>query len=859
MVSRALGFVKAIVLAQTIGVVGSAGADAFGNAMQLPSNVYSIIAGGMINAVLVPQIVRAAKHDDGGQTYVNRLVTLSISLLGGITLIATVAAPVLSMLYGASLSSENLALVIAFAYWCLPQIFFYGLYAVLGEVLNARGLFGPFAWAPVINNVVSIGGLVAFTLLFGSHSNPPLGVAEWTPGMIAVLGGSATLGVAIQAFFLLFFWRRAGLRFGLDFQWKGTGLGQAGRLAGWTFGMLLVLQFTGLVETIVLNIAFGESAGVAATTNAYLLFVLPHGIIAVSIATATFTRMSEAASENRIDRLIEDYSGGVRLISMFLAFSMFGLMVLSPSLAHIFEADQAGTDIMALILCAFLLGTMPFSLLFLTQRVLYALEDTKTQFWLYLWTMPLHVFGMAVIALGPYDFIAIGLALMQSIMSALRFAVLAVIVQRRTGSLDGRRIARSLTKFFVAAVVAALVGLGLMFLLGAYTWDGFARSDRMPAILSCIVGGGVMAAVYVAILWFMRSTELLEALEPILRRFRRGSGPADGPGDGGADAGPVFDELGPVPGGAARPAADEPLGASLGTNAPFTDAEHDRPRHPALDFDLDAARAAAVEPTILVPFAPAGDEQASWLDEDERDAADAGVGAVAGIGAAAGSAAGTPWQSADEGEEARYAARDAAAYVGSVGGHDMMSDLSTTGIVLPFHPTTEVPVIGSTVARTRREQREQERIQQLRREIRTRREQRALEREAEERARAERYGLARPGAGGGTSAHGAGGARGSATGPIGTGPTGPAAGTGLGAPSATTHSSVPEPRPWARDAAGATRQVGGGAPESASASTPEASPRPSSDAGSTAGPGDEHGSGLLASWFGDDPDDAPRR
>src|SRR5690606_31624660 len=104
-------------------------------------------------------------------------------------------------------------------------------------------------------------------------------------------------------------------------RWRGTGLSKAGRLAGWTFGMLLIMQFSGLVETIVLGIASGASASVAAFQNAYLIFVLPHSIITVSIATAYFTRMSEAASEHRLRDLVRDFSGGARLIGLFIVFA----------------------------------------------------------------------------------------------------------------------------------------------------------------------------------------------------------------------------------------------------------------------------------------------------------------------------------------------------------------------------------------------------------------------------------------------------------------------------------------------------------------------------------------------------------
>ncbi|MFD0996557.1 putative peptidoglycan lipid II flippase [Pseudoclavibacter chungangensis] len=522
MVSRVLGFVKAIILANTIGIVGSASADAFQNAMQLPSNIYSIIAGGMLSAVLIPQVVRAARHEDGGQSYINRLVTLAIVVLGGLTVVATLAVPLISMIYGASLDPANLALVVAFGFWCMPQVFFYGLYAVLGEILNARGMFGPFTWAPVINNVVSIVGLFAFSAIFGADPSGTRPVEAWTPDMVAFLGGTTTLGVAIQAMVLFLFWRRVGLRYRPDFHFRGTGLGRAGKLASWTFGMLLITQSAGIVETIVLNIAFGQAASVAAFSNAFLIFALPHAVVAVSIATAYFTRMSEAASESRMADYVRDFSGGARLIGLFIVFAALGIAVISPAFARIFESTQTGVDSLAIVLCCFLLGLVPFCGLFLVQRAFYALEDTRSQFWVFLSTLPVHVFLMAMASTLPVEFIAAGLALAQTVMSAVRLSILFTLLRRRVGGVDAARIVRSYTVYGVAAVAAALVGVGLMWLLGAYDHEGFARSGLVNALVACAVGGTVMAIVYVVVLAVMRSSDLRDALAPVLRRFGKG-------------------------------------------------------------------------------------------------------------------------------------------------------------------------------------------------------------------------------------------------------------------------------------------------------------------------------------------------
>ncbi|MEJ1230835.1 MAG: lipid II flippase MurJ [Galbitalea sp.] len=260
LVSRALGFVSVVVLSGTIGTE-SAASNTFTIANQLPNNIYAIIAGGLLSAILVPRIVRARLDDDGGEKFINRVITLGVVLFLLITAIATLCGPLLVHLYGAQqtagtsrgLSPSDIALATAFAYWCLPQIFFYALYSLLGEVLNARNIFGPFSWAPAINNVVVILGLLAFNLLFGTvYGNPHLRDSSfWTPGMIALLAGTATLGIAGQGLFLLLFWRKVGIRFRPEFRWRGVGLGSVGRAAGWTFAMILITQLAGIVQSTV--------------------------------------------------------------------------------------------------------------------------------------------------------------------------------------------------------------------------------------------------------------------------------------------------------------------------------------------------------------------------------------------------------------------------------------------------------------------------------------------------------------------------------------------------------------------------------------------------------------------------------
>lgn len=536
-VSRLLGFLRSFVLAVTIGLYTS-GATAFALAIQLPNNIYAIVAGGLLSAVLVPQIVRSARHSDGGQAFVSRLVTLGVVIFAGITLVATLCAPLLVALYASSsgqLEGAGLALATAFAYWCLPQIFFYALYSLLGEVLNARGVFGPFTWAPVLNNVVAIAGIAVFAIVYGVDAATQ-GVSSWSTGEIVLLAGSATVGVASQALILIAFWRRTGLGFRPDFRWRGVGLGATGRAAGWTFGMILVTQLAGIVQIRVATLADSGDASIPVLNVAWLVFMLPHSIIAVSIATPYFSRMSAHARDRDLAAVRADLSSSLRTIGMLVTGASAALGAAAIPFSAVFSESNRELASTTAVLLAYLVGLVPFSLLFLVQRTFYALGDTRTPFLIQLVQSALFVIGAVAVAALPSPFIAVGIAAVTSAAGIVQALVAAIVLRRRLGGLDGRCVLPRLAWFALAAVPASAAGLAMLaalgglapatavFDLGGAVGDGFAVSSRGAAVLSVAAVGAASAAVYFAGLRVIRAPELAAIVDPIVARFRRRGG-----------------------------------------------------------------------------------------------------------------------------------------------------------------------------------------------------------------------------------------------------------------------------------------------------------------------------------------------
>ncbi|MGO2037343.1 MAG: murein biosynthesis integral membrane protein MurJ [Brevibacterium sp.] len=517
--SRILGLVKASMLATAIGVT-AVQADAFDVANKVPNTLYMLLAGGVVNAVLVPQLVRASKRKDGGEDYTNRLLTLSFLILAAVSVIATLAAPLLVWLYSSGWSPEQMALATAFAYWCLPQLFFYGLYTLLGQVLNAKSSFGPYMWAPVLNNVVAIIGLAAFILVFGVNEASPHTLATWSPDKIALIAGTATLGVAAQALILIWPLKRIGFKYKPTFGFRGVGLGTAGKVAFWTFAAMLIGQLGFLVIS---RVASGASipgdgnASNAAYTNAYLVFMLPHSLIAVSLATALFTSLSRDAANQDTEAVVQDFSMGVRMVGLVNAFATAALIVLASPVAMVIAgAGREQAMAIGLVIITMVFGLVPFSANYLAQRVFYAYEDAKTPFLIQLPQIVFQSLAVLSASIFPKSVTVAIIGLVMSLGYLFAMILSFSILSKRLGSIDLRTILTSHLKFLIAAIVAAGAGFGLL-----YFFPDFSLAGRWQAFLSSALVGIVMLLFFIGACYLLKVRELHSIIGVVAGKLRK--------------------------------------------------------------------------------------------------------------------------------------------------------------------------------------------------------------------------------------------------------------------------------------------------------------------------------------------------
>lgn len=532
LLSRVLGLVRTALLAVAIGNTGLV-TDIFSSANVLPNFIYLLLAGGVFNAVLVPQIIKASKRPDRGREYVSAIMTLSLVGLGIVALGATLAAPwILRLVTG--LNESQLPLATAFAYWLFPQIFFYGAYAVIGQTLNANGRFGAYMWAPVVNNVVAIGGLVLFIALIGRQETNNFTPDNWTTSATVLLAGSTTLGIVLQAAVLLIPLRKLGLGLRLSFRLRGIGLRQTGKVAKWTIITMLVGNGAYLVYTKVATIASGARpvyeamnppeiiAGHLNLETASMFYMIPHSVITLSLATVLFNQMSHAFTEGNLSVVRETISSGLRAIGVATIFCSAVLVVLAGPISMWFSGgSNASAAVQGQVLVLLAVSAPFLSATFLMNRAFYADEDGKTPM---IMQIILSVFGIAL-ALGaaalPANRIVFGLAIAYSLGNVAGVIVSHIFLTRKLGHYGAGEIFDVHVRMTLAALGCAVVGSVALAALGGYSADGFAWSSLTGSLVALLVCGALMAVSYFLMLRALKVNELDAFLKPILAKVRR--------------------------------------------------------------------------------------------------------------------------------------------------------------------------------------------------------------------------------------------------------------------------------------------------------------------------------------------------
>ncbi|MDD2858090.1 MAG: murein biosynthesis integral membrane protein MurJ [Candidatus Nanopelagicales bacterium] len=528
--SRITGIGRDITAAAALGFFLVSDAYSLGNS--LPTIVYILIIGGALNAVFIPQLVRHMKDDaDNGSAYADRLLTLAGLTLLLLSIAAVGLAPQLVDLFTpADYPQQEFDLAVAFARLCLPQIFFYGLYTMLSQVLNARGHFGMPMFAPIANNVIAIATFVLFIVVAGTSAAAD-GVL--TTQQILILGIGTTLGVIAQAVILIPVLFRHGYRYRPRFDWRGAGLGRAGSLAMWTIALVLVNQATNIVVTrlaaqanVNAAAAGATAAGLTTYQKAHLVFLLPHSVITISIITAMLPGLSRLAHDGRFVDVGRQVSSTMRMVVAVIAPIAAILFVLGADIAVMLFGYGAATasqaQVMGQIVSVFMIGLIPFTLFYVLLRGFYAIEDTRTPFFI---TVGFSIAWM-VMAIPLFSLVKDGgqqvasLALTYGLSYWIGMGAAWLYLARRLGGMRSGATLLALGRI-VAAAVLALGGMILARVaLGGVGYQA-ALESRGSVLLDIIVMSPVGVLVYLVAAWLLRVHELHAVTALVRARITR--------------------------------------------------------------------------------------------------------------------------------------------------------------------------------------------------------------------------------------------------------------------------------------------------------------------------------------------------
>ncbi len=519
LVSRITGFARMVLLAL---ILGGPLLSSFTVANQLPNLIAALVLEATFTAIFVPVLARAERDDpDGGTAFMRRLVTLATALLAVTTILSVAAAPLLVDLMLGSDPLVNRPLTTAFAYLLLPQVIFYGLTSVYMAILNTRNVFGPPAWAPVLNNVVAILTLGVYLLVPGELSIDPV---EMGNAKLLVLGIGTTLGVVAQAAVLILALRRERISlrplWGIDDRLK-----QFGMMALAMVLYVLISQIGLIVGNQIASAA--AASGPAIYNYTWLILQLPFGIIGVTVLTVVMPRLSRNAAADDGPAVLADLNLATRLTMITLIPIVAMMTVGGPAIGSAlfaygnFGQTDAGYLGMAITLSAFTL--IPYALVLLQLRVFYARQQPWTPIVLILVITAVKISASVAVPhlvsdpgmVAGYLGLANGLGFLAG--ATVGYLVLRANLNPPGGKMLNLDVLRTILVTIAASMIAGLAAHVVDRLLGleALTEHG----GGLGSLLRLVVLGVIMLPILGAVLWAAKVPDAVAAVAAVRRRL----------------------------------------------------------------------------------------------------------------------------------------------------------------------------------------------------------------------------------------------------------------------------------------------------------------------------------------------------
>lgn len=498
---KLIGLVAYLLLGQTFGTGGDL--DAYLAANQFSDTLFSLVAGGALASAFIPTFTKQLTLGDADGAWrlasaVANLVLLVLIVLG---ILGAIFAPwvVENLLAVGFDDPSQIALTVALLRIQLPSAVIFGISGLVMGVLNAHQSFLYPAIAPSMYQVGIIFGVLVLTPGMGIYG------AAWG----VVIG--AVLHCLVQLPQLL---RLPQLRYTPSLGLHLPAVRE-----------VLILMGPRLVGVAVVNLNFWVNkqiasfypGGISALSYGFVLMMMPQGAIAQSIAIASLPTFSAQAAAGKLDEMRSSLAATLRAVLLLSTPATLGLIMLRrPLVATLYQRGEftaQSTELVAWALLWYTAGLIGHCVLEIISRAFYALQDTKTPVTVGVGAMTLNViFSLAFtrvferLGVPPHG----GLALANSLATAIETVVLLVLMRRRLDGLEGRGLATA-----AGAAVAGSVAMG------AALWGWLAVSAGQPDWLVALVGMGVGALVYGIVLVALRVQEVRHGWMWIRARLER--------------------------------------------------------------------------------------------------------------------------------------------------------------------------------------------------------------------------------------------------------------------------------------------------------------------------------------------------
>lgn len=484
-ISRLLGLLRSVVIADAFGTDPEL--SAYWVAFRLPDLVFQLLAGATLSAAFIPTFSRVVLRHGESEGW--RLASSVLNLVAIATVVATgvafIAAPWLVPLLAPGLGeatgreAELQDLAVELTRLMLISPLFFGISGMLMGILNARQHFTAPAFAPVVYNLGIIFGAVFLAEPYGIH-----GLA-WG----VVVGSLGHLLVQVPAL------SSVGMRWRPSLELNSEAVRDVLRLMGPRVVGLAAAQVNLLV--IVFFASFVSDEAISAVNYAFLMMMLPVGVIGMAISTAMFPTLAAQAAAHESGPLRASVSNALRVI-LFLSIpaSVLLAVLARPAIQILLERgafDARSTDMVVDALTFYAIGIAAQASVEILSRGFYALSDTRTPVTIAVIAMALNI-AFAALLVQPFGIG--GLAAAASLSALIEFALLVRLLDVRLGGLDRIPLRRSAGSTVIASIVMGQVAVIARLLLGA---SGLDAGSLLGAFLILGIAGGLGAIAFLAV------------------------------------------------------------------------------------------------------------------------------------------------------------------------------------------------------------------------------------------------------------------------------------------------------------------------------------------------------------------------